>query len=170
MYKEQEIPVINKTLAIYEYAKDKMLFTIDGELKIMECERKVLDEVLREIDGKKNFQILEKKFMNQYAKEEVKFFLDTLCNERIIIASKAHKKKKEKIKIVLLGEGRLRKKFEDTNKSHYEILAEKQIHQAEVCLIFAGYMSYQRALEINRQLITLKIPSIWISWNGRDKM
>lgn len=167
-YQLNEIPLVNK---MYSYQNDKtndrVICSSLGEIKILNCNPQILEEVLSNIDGKRTFANIEENFIDRYSAEEVSNFLNVILQEGIIVKLEATSKTEKIPQILVIGEG-----FKAETLKNHTYIATSSFLKAENNLdfdvaLFAPLTSkYSEVLSVNRKLYQYKKPFIQISFNG----
>ncbi len=104
MHKENTILRRNLTLSMVP-VDDGILASVNGELKKLECDHKVLTEVLKKADKPAKYTDITEELVGKYEREEVEAFLDVLVDEGLFKAWDEGSPVGVKLRIV--GEGRL---------------------------------------------------------------
>ncbi|MCL2188213.1 MAG: YcaO-like family protein [Defluviitaleaceae bacterium] len=167
-YQLSEIPLVNKT---YSYQNDKVndrvICSSLGEVKVLNCDPQILEEVLSSVDGTRTFANIEENFMDRYSAEEVNNFLNVILQEGIIVKSEVASKAERIPQILVIGEG-----FKVDCLKNHTYIAVSSFLNAENNLdfdiaLFAPLSSkYSEVLSINRKLYQYKKPFVQIGFNG----
>ncbi|RKM63322.1 hypothetical protein D6856_04160 [Butyrivibrio sp. XB500-5] len=140
--------------------KDGVLISADGELKMIECDHDVLEEVLGKADHPITYKELLNAFVPKYEKEEVEAFIDVLLEEKLI--KKIEKKTRKKIHLRVIGEGKLAEYITDRTYDDIEItevvgaceyLKRKGTSDDSVVLIVSENYDIGTVLDLNEKML-----------------
>lgn len=167
-YKLDEVPFISES---YGYQNDKannrVICSSSGEIKILNCDPNILEEVLYYIDGVSTFEKIEEKFLGRYSRDEVKFFLEEILGEGIIECKKTYNNFKKEPEILVIGEGTIAKYFNNYNcVTVSSFLDKNSICDFDMAIFAPSSLTYSDMLRANKKLYQFNKPFIQISYNG----
>lgn len=167
-YRFDEVPLVSK---LYSYQNDKLnnrvICSSRREIKILNCDPELLEEVLLNVDGSNTFGEIEKKFVDRYLVEEVKFFLEAILKEGIIEKSQTSYETKKMPLILVIGEGLIAEEFNGCNNvSVRHFLDRDFICDFDLAIVAPSISTYSDILTVNGKIYKLKKPFTQISFNG----
>lgn len=168
IYKLDETPFISE---LYSYQNDKInnrvICTSLGEIKILNCEPDVLEEVLFHVDGNNTFAEIEEKFISRYSIDEVRYFLGEILKEGIIKIKQADNKTKKIPRILVIGEGIIADTFKNYDHIKVSSFLEKDtFYTFDIAIIAPSILTYSDLFSVNEKLYRIQKPFIQISFNG----
>ena len=167
-YELNEMPLISKT---YSYQNDKannrVICSSSGEIKILNCDPEILEEVLSSIDGSRTFGEIEEEFINRYSSKEVNNFLKIILEEGIIVKSDITIKTEKIPEILVIGESFISETFKNYKCISISSFLTSDINfDFDLALFSPSISNYSEALNINKKLYQYKKPFTQISFNG----
>lgn len=166
-YNLEEIPYISE---LYSYQNDeinqRVLCSADGQIKIINCSPKLLEEVLLYVDGINSFGMIEDNFKSRYSKEEVRLFLKTILNEGIV-SLKDNNSLNKTPKILIIGEGVIADSFKDYESTTLNNFLNKPFENFDAAILAPATATYSEVLDVNQKLDQMKKPFIQITYNGK---
>ncbi|MCL1934768.1 MAG: YcaO-like family protein [Defluviitaleaceae bacterium] len=158
MYKEYEKPVVSN---FYSYENDvvnnRVICSSLGQIKVLNCEPKILEEVLSYTDGLNTFLDIEKFFLDRYSKKEVSDFLNEILKEGLINKSIDTNLTEELAKIIVIGEGSASLAFKEIKKdiiiiSTDKFLSTKNNIDFDIAIWVPEHSTYEKMFKINELL------------------
>lgn len=169
-YSLNEMPVVSR---LYSYQNDainsRVICYSLGQIKILNCEPDVLEEVLSHVDGNNTFGKIEKKFVDRYSLEEVRNFLEEILKEGIIEKTQAGNNAKKTPRILIIGEGAIAETFKDCNYiTISDFLKKCPPCDFDVAILAPSVLTYIDMFSLNKKLYQFKKPFTQISFNGTN--
>lgn len=170
-----KIYTVNDCCDIKHLRESQVLAESDGCLKILECNHKVLFEVLSLVKAGLNNAEICSHYAGSYSQNEVDTFLKTLCAEKIIC--EVCTEEPVKTSVVLIGEGRIFDYIKEHPYGHRlikrtlstEMFLNTPVGAFEDVAIFApSSASYKDFLDANKKFVSLSIPNIPIYFSGES--
>ncbi|MBB4827134.1 thiazole/oxazole-forming peptide maturase SagD family component [Sporosarcina luteola] len=167
-YKLDETPFISEQ---YGYKNDeinnRVICSSSGQIKILNCEPSILEEVLYHIDGSNTFGEIEEKFIDRYSISEVRNFLEVIIKEGVIKKKRTDNKTKKAPNILVIGEGVIAKTFWDGDHIAVDSFLEKDFfYDFDIAIFAPSALTYSDMFSVNEKLYQLRKPYIQISFNG----
>ncbi|RRD40892.1 hypothetical protein EII29_00110 [Leptotrichia sp. OH3620_COT-345] len=168
VYKLNEIPFISE---LYGYQNDKInnrvICSSSGQIKILNCNPDILEEVLFYVNEINTFGKIEEKFIDRYPIHEVRNFLEEILKEGIIKKKHTENKIKKVPKILIIGEGTIAEAFKN-----YKYISTNHFLEAnffcdfDIAIFAPSVLTYSNMFKVNEKLYQFKKNFIQISFNG----
>lgn len=167
-YNLNNTPYISK---LYSFNSDeennRVICSVEGQIKILNCNPSILLEVLSYVNGKTTFKEIEDFFVDRFPRNNVKLFLSELLKEGII---KQTEVKNKVMKILVIGE----KIIGNTIKACDCITIDKflnSVHNLEgykAVLVLSSKLTYRDMIKVNNKLCKLGKTFNVITFNDEE--
>jgi hypothetical protein len=150
-YTLSEVPLISDA---YSHKNDKannrVICSSSGEIKILNCDPDVLNEVLQNTNGKLTFGEIEDVFAKRFSIHEVRNFLNVLLEEGVIEKSATTHKVKKRPLILIIGEGIISDAFENCERiTCVDFLKDDFNHDFDVAIFAPSVCTYSNMIKLN---------------------
>lgn len=169
-YFSKEVPQISLQYAhSIQKENHRVICSASGQIKVLNCDPDILEEVLSYVDGNNSYMEIENKFVDRFPLENVRFFLNTILDEGIIKTKVNKVISNGSMKLLIIGEGTI---FKSLIKDNYICMdvadfLEKDIAYSFDMAIFApSSITYKEMLAVNEKLYQTMNPFIPVAFNG----
>jgi len=171
-YSLDDVAMINQNYSqVVDDKIERVICNSNGELKILNCNPNILEEVLSCITDNRTFRDIETILAVKYSLDDIIEFLQILLDERILIKKQQDIKSTEveKSNILVIGGGEI---FETLKKMDLDTMSlEKFIidgleKEHNFIILTPNQVSYKDIIEINKKLHRNKKKFIPIYFDG----
>ena len=78
-YYSKDVPWISQQYAFnIDEKTPRVICSAAGQIKVLNCDPDILEEVLSYVDGNNSFAEIERKFVDRFSLQDIKSFLNTI--------------------------------------------------------------------------------------------
>lgn len=176
-YHYSDVPIINQTYCGFTDDKRRVVSVVNGELKVIKCSYSALNQILSCVNGDNSFLDIEKEMGDIYPLDGVRNYLRVLLDEGIITIKPVHDNDHKKIRIQLVGSGRMHDAIEQalSNYDDFDVkgtpindtFKHSKTNEFDISVFAPGLSTYGVLHKFNKAMISVKRPYISCYFNGK---
>lgn len=178
-YDLDEIPYIDESFSYYCSLSNRVISSVRGEFKVINCSTSVFRDVIGCIDGIKTFEQIETELKKKYPIDGVKAYIKVLISEKIIGINEYKNQSNDSIRALVFGKGILcdvvtaslnliENIYIDNVVNHEQMESKLNEVNYDIACIVPEKATYSEMLSINKSLYASKVPYLPLYYNGQD--
>lgn len=169
-YNGNEVPLINEFYSqLADYENNRVICSSEGQIKVLNCEPNILFEVLSLIDGIRSFDEIESKLSNKYLLVEIREFLSTLLDEKILIVPSFSNMNNSIPSILVISDDEF---WIKSNKyksiSIKDFMSDSKLLKFDIAIDISTLSTYEDILTLNQKLYKIDKKFVIIRCNGEN--
>lgn len=175
-YNVNDIPFVNPSFTCNSIGQGRIMSSVDGEFKLIQCSPSALDDVFTCIDGQYTFLEIEKLLGEKYPIEGVKSYLSALIQENVLKIKDDTQSKTSKVIIQIIGTGilaeTLKQILENSDIFQVNILPlndfikQPEFKSGEIFIVSPEEATYYDMLKLNHIMMKVKKTYLPFYYNG----
>lgn len=166
---------VNGSLSINNISEEFSVAACNGYYKILNCDNKVLQEVLECVRETNGIYEVYKRFEGKYSEEEISTFLNVLIDEKLILKEEI-RDEILKVKIAVLGDQDNISIFKKMIPDEIDIVQVGEINsldkvskdRVQCVVVLPGKAAYSEIINLNKVLMKSEIPFVLVRFTGDE--
>lgn len=169
-YCSKDVPRISQQYAYdIDVKKQRVICSAAGQIKVLNCDPDILEEVLSYVDGTNSFAEIENKFVDRFPLQNIKFFLNTILDEGVIETGIGEITLNKNTKLLVIGDGTIFESLVSDSDICMDVahfLGEDNIYDFDMAVFAPSVATYADMLAVNKKLYQTMKPFIPITFSG----
>jgi len=169
-YYSNDVPWISQQYGFnIDEKTPRVICSAAGQIKVLNCDPDILEEVLSYVDGNNSFAEIERKFVDRFSLQDIKSFLNTILDEGIIESRTEEIISNKNPKLLVIGDGVI---FESLVRDKNicidvdDFLRKDNIYDFDIAVFAPSTATYADMLAVNKKLYHTIKPFIPIFYSG----